>query len=88
MGLLLIVVLCVLAAFAGARGALIVPIVLWPIDRLPWPSALLSAALALIAWRAFSAPRLPLYRNARPLPVVSVRRIPPQPALPGARDHA
>jgi hypothetical protein len=54
MAFLAIAALCVLAAFAGARGALLVPIVLWPIDRLPWPAALLVAVVAFLAWRAFA----------------------------------
>ena len=60
MALLAILALCLLAAALGLRGALLVPIVLWPIDRLPWPAAMLVAVVAFTAWRAFaSRPRVP-----------------------------
>lgn len=62
----LILVLCLFATFAGARGAWIVPIVLLPIDRLPWPAALLLAAVSFLAWRAYTARSLPPYpRHSR-----------------------
>jgi hypothetical protein len=68
MAFLLIVLLCGLAAVAGARGALLVPIFLWPIDRLPWPAALLVAAVGLLAWRSFANRALVRTVAARPAP--------------------
>lgn len=82
MAFLAVLALCVLAAFAGARGALLVPIVLWPLDRLPWPAALLIAVVAFLAWRAFSnrtparVPRPAHEPSTREIRGSTVRRLP------------
>ena len=70
MAFLAILGLCVLAAIAGARGALLVPIVLWPLDRLPWPAALLVGVVAFLAWRAFAnRPYVPARATPRTLEI-------------------